>query len=60
MKYFLEKERTILFVLVLYNKLIIVLQFAEFINRNLLDILALAPIQHSDETESSGKERFRD
>ena len=58
MKYFLEKERTILFVLVLHNKLLNVLQFAGFINRNLLDALDL--IQHSDESESPGKERFRD
>jgi hypothetical protein len=57
--FYKEREKiTILIVLVLYNKLIIVLQFAGFINRNLLDVLA--PIQHSDESESPGKERFRD
>ena len=55
---FKEKERTILFVLVLHNKLLNVLQLAGLMNRNLLDVLA--PIQHSDESESPGKERFRD
>jgi hypothetical protein len=42
----------------LYNNFINVLEFAGFINRNLLDVLA--PIQHSDKSGSPGNERFRD